>query len=119
MGHHSEAADRTVDTHIKTLRAKLRDASPALDAIVRALLPLALSILLANALNHAPPDVELTFELCGMAGGTTPWSLRDRGPGVPAAGAASAQAAGATMAPWMLWRFRASATKPLALARST
>jgi two-component system, OmpR family, catabolic regulation response regulator CreB len=33
-GAHSEAADRTVDTHIKTLRAKLREASPAADGIV-------------------------------------------------------------------------------------
>jgi two-component system catabolic regulation response regulator CreB len=33
-GQDSEAADRTVDTHIKTLRAKLREASPAVDGIV-------------------------------------------------------------------------------------
>ncbi|MCE2914889.1 MAG: winged helix-turn-helix domain-containing protein [Rubrivivax sp.] len=32
-GADSEAADRTVDTHIKTLRAKLRDAGPAADGI--------------------------------------------------------------------------------------
>jgi len=33
-GERSEATDRTVDTHIKTLRAKLREAQPALDPIV-------------------------------------------------------------------------------------
>jgi two-component system, OmpR family, catabolic regulation response regulator CreB len=31
---HSEAGDRTVDTHIKTLRAKLRECTPAFDPIV-------------------------------------------------------------------------------------
>jgi two-component system catabolic regulation response regulator CreB len=33
-GHDAESADRTVDTHIKTLRAKLREARPDLDLIV-------------------------------------------------------------------------------------
>lgn len=33
-GEHSEAIDRTVDTHIKTLRAKLREVTPAVDPIV-------------------------------------------------------------------------------------
>jgi two-component system, OmpR family, catabolic regulation response regulator CreB len=31
---HSEAGDRTVDTHIKTLRAKLRECTPGFDPIV-------------------------------------------------------------------------------------
>ena len=33
-GTQAEAADRTVDTHIKTLRAKLREVRPGADAIV-------------------------------------------------------------------------------------
>ena len=33
-GPDCEANDRTVDTHVKTLRAKLRDARPDLDPIV-------------------------------------------------------------------------------------
>lgn len=33
-GEHTEAGDRTVDTHIKTLRAKLRDAAAGRDPIV-------------------------------------------------------------------------------------
>lgn len=33
-GEHSEAIDRTVDTHVKTLRAKLREVAPAADPIV-------------------------------------------------------------------------------------
>lgn len=32
-GHSTEAADRTVDTHIKTLRAKLRACTPGMDPI--------------------------------------------------------------------------------------
>jgi len=32
-GGDSESSDRTVDTHIKTLRAKLRDIDPATDPI--------------------------------------------------------------------------------------
>lgn len=32
-GHSTEAADRTVDTHIKTLRAKLRACTPEIDPI--------------------------------------------------------------------------------------
>ena len=32
-GHASESTDRTVDTHIKTLRAKLLQITPALDPI--------------------------------------------------------------------------------------
>jgi two-component system, OmpR family, catabolic regulation response regulator CreB len=33
-GRDSEATDRTVDTHVKTLRAKLRDVTPEHDPIV-------------------------------------------------------------------------------------
>jgi len=33
-GQHSDAADRTVDTHVKTLRAKLRQVRPGADPIV-------------------------------------------------------------------------------------
>jgi two-component system, OmpR family, catabolic regulation response regulator CreB len=33
-GHSSDSTDRTVDTHIKTLRAKLRTVSPELDPIL-------------------------------------------------------------------------------------
>ena len=33
-GPHSEAIDRTVDTHVKTLRAKLRELQPGLEPIV-------------------------------------------------------------------------------------
>jgi two-component system, OmpR family, sensor histidine kinase CreC len=58
-----------------------RDAPPVLAD--RALLQLALSNLLANALNHAPQGSELTFELSGRPGTPTTWSLRDQGPGVP------------------------------------
>ena len=33
-GGHADSTDRTVDTHIKTLRAKLREVRPGVDAIV-------------------------------------------------------------------------------------
>ncbi|MEQ1804022.1 MAG: two-component system response regulator CreB [Burkholderiaceae bacterium] len=33
-GAHADSTDRTVDTHIKTLRAKLREVRPSVDAIV-------------------------------------------------------------------------------------
>lgn len=33
-GHDADSADRTVDTHVKTLRAKLRDVRPDLDLVV-------------------------------------------------------------------------------------
>ncbi|MCE2914888.1 MAG: two-component system sensor histidine kinase CreC [Rubrivivax sp.] len=48
-----------------------------------ALLKLALSNLLSNAIGHAPQGSELTLELRGQPGHDTLWSLRDRGPGVP------------------------------------
>ena len=32
-GHDSESSDRAVDTHVKTLRAKLREVDPAADPI--------------------------------------------------------------------------------------
>jgi two-component system sensor histidine kinase CreC len=49
-----------------------------------ALLRLAVSNVLANALQHAPAGSALELGLEPLPGGALQWSLRDHGPGVPA-----------------------------------
>ena len=49
----------------------------------RALLQLALSNVLGNALAHAPAGSELSLSLQRLPGGEWQWSLRDHGRGVP------------------------------------
>lgn len=49
-----------------------------------ALLELALSNIVANAAHFAPAHSSLELAVVGQADGRVEWSLRDRGPGVPA-----------------------------------
>jgi two-component system sensor histidine kinase CreC len=58
-----------------------RDSTPV--RADRALLQLALSNVLGNALAHAPAGSALSLNLQRLPGGEWQWSLRDHGPGVP------------------------------------